>query len=51
MLVEGHLKNLKQPELRFVMVETFLLISTVLNRNPELSFKSNADLDQIIKVN
>ena len=36
LLVEGYLKHVKNPEQRFMVVETFVIIATILNRNPEL---------------
>ena len=50
LLVEGYLKHIKNPEQRLMAVDTFVMIATVLARNPELSFKTYADIDQILEV-
>lgn len=50
LIVEDYLKNIQNPEQRFMAVDTFVIIATVLQRNPELSFTSHADIDQIIEV-
>ena len=50
LLIERQLKHIRRPEKRFMLVETFVIIATVLKRNPELSFAACADIDQILEV-
>ena len=42
LLLEKHLAKIQKPEKRFMAVETFALIATILRRNPELNFAQNA---------
>jgi len=48
LLVEEMLNNIQQPAYRQVVVELLCIISTILVRNPELSFKDHLDLDILI---
>ena len=48
LLVENILGHVKEPEHRQVVIETLIIISTVLKRNPELQFNSMVDIDVII---
>lgn len=47
-LVEEHLQNVRKPEKRSIMVETCMLIATLLERNPELEFTATCNIDEII---
>ena len=50
LLLEKYLAKIQKPEKRFMAVETFALIATILRRNPELNFSQNADIDKILQV-
>ncbi|MBN3304867.1 KPBB kinase, partial [Amia calva] len=49
LLVEDMLKNIVQPEYRQIIVELLMVLSIVLERNPELEFQDKVDLDKLVK--
>ncbi|XP_069029547.1 phosphorylase b kinase regulatory subunit beta isoform X3 [Embiotoca jacksoni] len=49
LLVEDTLKNIVLPEYRQIMVELLMMVSIVLERNPELEFSDKVDLDGLVK--
>ncbi|XP_061748471.1 phosphorylase b kinase regulatory subunit beta isoform X2 [Nerophis ophidion] len=49
LLVEDTLKSIVLPEYRQVVVELLMVVSIVLERNPELEFSSEVDLDALVK--
>uniref|UniRef100_A0AAY4CGX9 Phosphorylase b kinase regulatory subunit n=1 Tax=Denticeps clupeoides TaxID=299321 RepID=A0AAY4CGX9_9TELE len=49
LLVEDMLKNIALPEYRQIMVELLMVVSIVLERNPELEFQETVDLDRLVK--
>ncbi|XP_058848700.1 phosphorylase b kinase regulatory subunit beta-like isoform X3 [Acipenser ruthenus] len=49
LLVEDMLKNIVQPEYRQIIVELLMVVSIVLERNPELEFQDKVDLDKLVK--
>ncbi|KAM7406537.1 hypothetical protein PAMP_000911 [Pampus punctatissimus] len=49
LLVEDTLKNIVLPEYRQIMVELLMVVSIVLERNPELEFSDKVDLDSLVK--
>lgn len=49
LLVEKILQHVGRPEHRHLVIETLIIISTVLKRNPELQFKTMVDIDLIIE--
>ncbi|XP_028665477.1 phosphorylase b kinase regulatory subunit beta isoform X1 [Erpetoichthys calabaricus] len=49
LLVEDMLKNIVQPEYRQIIVELLMVVSIVLERNPELEFQNKVDLDKLVK--
>uniref|UniRef100_A0A8C5G7Z4 Phosphorylase b kinase regulatory subunit n=1 Tax=Gouania willdenowi TaxID=441366 RepID=A0A8C5G7Z4_GOUWI len=49
LLVEDTLKNIVLPEYRQIMVELLMVVSIVLERNPELEFSEKVDLDVLVK--
>ncbi|KAJ8340152.1 hypothetical protein SKAU_G00347850 [Synaphobranchus kaupii] len=49
LLVEDTLKNLVLPEYRQIIVELLMVVSIVLERNPELEFPEKVDLDGLVK--
>ncbi|XP_039300453.1 probable phosphorylase b kinase regulatory subunit beta [Nilaparvata lugens] len=48
LLVEQTLNRIHQPEYRQIIVELLCIVFTILNRNPELSFRNQLDLDQLV---
>ncbi|XP_059481695.1 probable phosphorylase b kinase regulatory subunit beta isoform X2 [Neocloeon triangulifer] len=48
LLVEEMLNYIKQPEYRQIVVELLCIVSKILQRNPELSFKNLLDLDYLV---
>ena len=48
LMVEEVLQKIKIPEERHLVIETLIIISTILFRNPELNFNSFADVDAIL---
>ncbi|CAL9701150.1 unnamed protein product [Knipowitschia caucasica] len=49
LLVEDTLKNIVLPEYRQIIVELLMVVSVVLERNPELEFTDKVDLDGLVK--
>ncbi|XP_063737372.1 phosphorylase b kinase regulatory subunit beta isoform X1 [Eleginops maclovinus] len=49
LLVEDTLKNIVLPEYRQIIVELLMVVSVVLERNPELEFADKVDLDGLVK--
>ncbi|XP_062405738.1 phosphorylase b kinase regulatory subunit beta isoform X2 [Sardina pilchardus] len=49
LLVEDMLKNIVLPEYRQIIVELLMVVSIVLERNPELEFQETVDLDHLVK--
>jgi phosphorylase kinase alpha/beta subunit len=49
LLVEQMLNCLHQPQYRQLVVELLCIVSTILGRNPELTFSQPLDLEQLIK--
>lgn len=49
LLVEETLKNIVLPEYRQIIVELLMVVSIVLERNPELEFGDKVDLDGVVK--
>lgn len=49
LLVEDTLKNIVLPEYRQIIVELLMVVSVVLERNPELEFIGKVDLDGLVK--
>ncbi|RZF33916.1 hypothetical protein LSTR_LSTR012258 [Laodelphax striatellus] len=48
LLVEQTLNRIQEPEYRQIIVELLCIVYTILNRNPELSFRNQLDLDQLV---
>ncbi|XP_037604877.1 phosphorylase b kinase regulatory subunit beta isoform X3 [Sebastes umbrosus] len=49
LLVEDMLKDIVLPEYRQIIVELLMVVSIVLERNPELEFDATVDLDGLVK--
>ncbi|XP_059167824.1 phosphorylase b kinase regulatory subunit beta-like isoform X3 [Physella acuta] len=49
LLVEQMLSKISDPSYRQLMVEAFMVVSTILERNPELMFHQSANMDKIIQ--
>uniref|UniRef100_A0A7N6AGL3 Phosphorylase b kinase regulatory subunit n=1 Tax=Anabas testudineus TaxID=64144 RepID=A0A7N6AGL3_ANATE len=49
LLVEDTLKNIVLPEYRQIIVELLMVVSIVLERNPELEFSDKVDLGALVK--
>ncbi|XP_060898435.1 phosphorylase b kinase regulatory subunit beta isoform X2 [Labrus mixtus] len=49
LLVEDTVKNIVLPEYRQIIVELLMVVSIVLERNPELEFSDRVDLDGLVK--
>lgn len=49
LIVEQMLNNIRTPEYRQIVVELLCIVSTILRRNPELTFNEPLDLDLLIK--
>ncbi|XP_029464331.1 phosphorylase b kinase regulatory subunit beta isoform X2 [Rhinatrema bivittatum] len=49
LLVEDMLQNIAQPEYRQIIVELLMVVSIILERNPELEFHEKVDLDKLVK--
>ncbi|KAK4321576.1 hypothetical protein Pmani_007646 [Petrolisthes manimaculis] len=47
--VQSLLNNIQHPEYRQIVVELFSIVATILERNPELRFQHQLNLDQIVK--
>lgn len=43
------LNHIQQPEYRQLFVELLSIVSTILVRNPELTFSQPLDLEQLVK--
>ncbi|XP_036922274.1 phosphorylase b kinase regulatory subunit beta isoform X1 [Sturnira hondurensis] len=50
LLVEDMLGNIDQPQYRQIVVELLMVVSVVLERNPELEFQDTVDLDQLVQA-
>ncbi|XP_069463153.1 phosphorylase b kinase regulatory subunit beta isoform X1 [Ambystoma mexicanum] len=48
LLVEDMLQNIDQPEYRQIIVELLMVVSILLERNPELEFQDKVDLDKLV---
>ena len=46
--VEKMLHNILQPEYIQIVIELLCVVSTILQRNPELSFRGSLDVDQMV---
>lgn len=46
--VERMLHNIHKPEFIHIVIELLCVVSTILNRNPELSFKGGLDVDGLV---
>ncbi|XP_063293913.1 phosphorylase b kinase regulatory subunit beta isoform X3 [Pelobates fuscus] len=49
LLVEDMLQNIAQPEYRQIVVELLMIVSVILERNPEFEFPDKVDLDKLVK--
>ncbi|XP_077307795.1 phosphorylase b kinase regulatory subunit beta isoform X3 [Lithobates pipiens] len=49
LLVEDMLQNIAQPEYRQIIVELLMIVSVILERNPEFEFQEKVDLDKLVK--
>ncbi|XP_067854028.1 phosphorylase b kinase regulatory subunit beta isoform X2 [Heptranchias perlo] len=49
LLVEDTLQDIIQPEYRQIIVELIMVVSVVLERNPELEFQAEVNLDKLVK--
>ncbi|KAG5336053.1 KPBB kinase, partial [Acromyrmex heyeri] len=49
LLVESLLHHIQLPEYRQIIIELLSIISTILLRNPELSFQKQLDLNQLVE--
>ncbi|XP_040427587.1 phosphorylase b kinase regulatory subunit beta isoform X4 [Cygnus olor] len=49
LLVEDMLQNIDQPEYRQIIVELLMVISVILERNPELEFQDKVNLDKVVQ--
>ncbi|KAM9607511.1 phosphorylase b kinase regulatory subunit beta isoform 5-T5 [Trichechus inunguis] len=49
LLVEDILGNIDEPKYRQIIVELLMVVSVVLERNPELEFQDKVDLDKLVK--
>ncbi|XP_027982808.1 phosphorylase b kinase regulatory subunit beta isoform X2 [Eptesicus fuscus] len=49
LLVEDMLGNIDQPKYRQIIVELLMVVSVVLERNPELEFQDKVDLDKLVR--
>ncbi|KAF4793571.1 Phosphorylase b kinase regulatory subunit beta [Turdus rufiventris] len=49
LLVEDMLQNIDQPKYRQIIVELLMVISVILERNPELEFQDKVDLDKVVQ--
>uniref|UniRef100_A0A8C5R3K5 Phosphorylase b kinase regulatory subunit n=1 Tax=Leptobrachium leishanense TaxID=445787 RepID=A0A8C5R3K5_9ANUR len=48
LLVEDMLQNIAQPEYRQIVVELLMIVSVILERNPEFEFPDKVDLDKLV---
>ncbi|KAJ8249417.1 hypothetical protein GJAV_G00234600 [Gymnothorax javanicus] len=49
LLVEDMLKHIDLPEYRQIIVELLMVVSIILERNPELEFQEKVNLDAVVK--
>lgn len=49
LLVEEMLNHIQEPAYRQMVVECLCIISTILLRNPELTFQNHLDLDELVR--
>ncbi|XP_072374293.1 phosphorylase b kinase regulatory subunit beta isoform X1 [Scyliorhinus torazame] len=49
LLVEDTLQDIVKPEYRQIIVELLMVVSVVLERNPELEFEAEVNLDKLVK--
>ncbi|XP_017940248.1 phosphorylase b kinase regulatory subunit beta isoform X3 [Manacus vitellinus] len=49
LLVEDMLQDIDQPQYRQIIVELLMVISVILERNPELEFQDKVDLDKVVQ--
>ncbi|NXS81898.1 KPBB kinase, partial [Erpornis zantholeuca] len=49
LLVEDMLQNIDQPQYRQIIVELLMVISVILERNPEVEFQDKVDLDKVVQ--
>ncbi|XP_053557941.1 phosphorylase b kinase regulatory subunit beta isoform X1 [Bombina bombina] len=49
LLVEDMLQNIAEPEYRQIIVELLMVVSVILERNPEFEFQDKVDLDKLVK--
>lgn len=49
LLVEQMLNHITQPEYRQIIVELLCIVSTILQRNPELTFQNQLQLDHLVQ--
>ena len=47
LLVEQMLSKIIDPAYRQIMVEAFMVVSTILQRNPELVFHQSVNMDKV----
>ncbi|XP_062275709.1 phosphorylase b kinase regulatory subunit beta isoform X3 [Scomber scombrus] len=50
LLVEDTMKKIVLPEYRQIIVELLMVVSIMLERNPELEFNEKVDLDSLVKA-
>lgn len=48
LLVENMLHNIEHPEYIHIVIELLCVVSTILQRNPELAFKGSLDVDKTV---
>lgn len=48
LLVEQMLSKIADPAYRQIIVETVMVVSTILDRNPELEFQAAVDMDKLV---
>lgn len=48
-IVENALNEIQQPQYRQIIVELLCIVSTILTRNPELTFQKQLDLDDLVR--
>lgn len=48
LLVESMLHNIEHPEYIHIVIELLCVVSTILNRNPELAFRGSLDVDKTV---
>ncbi|XKL60608.1 hypothetical protein PGB90_007665 [Kerria lacca] len=49
LLIEETLIHIKEPEYRQIIVELLCILSTILSRNPELTFQEQLNLDELVQ--